>query len=127
MKKLIFMSVACCALFALSIQKNHAQTSSESRFPGFFYEQAHFMLNSVQGNESFNIIILPNPTTGVFTINASEDIVQVLVTDQKGKLIKSAQPKGPHATIDITASPAGAYIVQVRMKDSVYSKVVIKK
>ena len=58
--------------------------------------------------ENENLVLYPNPTTGIVTIN-TEDFSSAEVYDLMGRLIKQSQ----QPTLDIHALPQGIYVVKV--------------
>lgn len=46
----------------------------------------------VNGNNGFQAVAFPNPTTGMTTIQANAEVLQVLVTDMLGRQVEAFQP-----------------------------------
>ena len=67
-------------------------------------------------DNSNNISLHPNPTTGMVQISTDKAIRQVAVTNLLGStMLETSNPQG--STIDVSALPAGVYIVRVVTAD----------
>lgn len=78
------------------------------------------------------VLVYPNPTTGVFIVELSKITEQadITITDLQGKMITHttlSKNQAPTATISLTDYAAGMYLIQVRDGDMVYrSKIVLR-
>ncbi|MBO9703062.1 MAG: choice-of-anchor J domain-containing protein [Sporocytophaga sp.] len=59
------------------------------------------------------IKLYPNPTQGSFVINAISNIDFIAIYDLLGGEIQSINPDGTNQTVDLSAKPAGVYIVKI--------------
>ncbi|WP_051313467.1 M43 family zinc metalloprotease [Sporocytophaga myxococcoides] len=59
------------------------------------------------------IKLYPNPTQGSFVINAANNIEFIGIYDLLGGEIQSINPDGANQIIDLSAEPAGIYIVKI--------------
>ena len=59
-----------------------------------------------------SVCFYPNPTTGMVTVRG-ENLSQAVVTDLLGQQVLSVQGEGDELQIDMTALPAGVYLVTV--------------
>lgn len=80
----------------------------------------------------FGILIYPNPSTGLFTIEKPSDLnkaVQIRVLDATSKLIvEKIIPVGKQKIeIDITAYSSGVYYLQLIVDEEVFVKQILKK
>ncbi|MBP3716289.1 MAG: DUF333 domain-containing protein [Paludibacteraceae bacterium] len=68
------------------------------------------------GNEESNdISVYPNPTTGIFTLHfgEKEGDKQVYISNISGKLVYSNTFEGNEVQIDMTGKPTGIYLVRI--------------
>lgn len=69
------------------------------------------------------VILVPNPTTGVFHINMENTAFQGKITlnvyDAYGKLILTSQNVIPTSTINLSTFTSGTYIVELRNKTNI--------
>lgn len=59
------------------------------------------------------IKLYPNPTQGSFVINATNNIDFIGIYNLLGGEIQSINPNGTNQTVDLSAEPAGIYIVKI--------------
>lgn len=73
--------------------------------------------------------IMPNPTTGRFTINLSAPLnnANVMLVNTNGKVIKKMKSSGNNLTFDISSAPSGMYFVQIELDGKVFTFKVIKQ
>ena len=55
-----------------------------------------------------DILIYPNPNTGIFSIQSTHKIQQIIIVDITGRIILDL--KNPENTINLSEYPAGVYI-----------------
>ncbi len=86
-------------------------------------------------NEVLNVTMLlekpiltshPNPTTGKVHIELSANPDSFVVTDLTGKVVMETAVSSPQFDLDLSALPAGLYLLKSKMTDgtSVYGKIV---
>jgi len=73
-----------------------------------------------------NILVYPNPTDGVFQINAP-DIESVWISDITGKIIFKDNTIKSNYSVNISEQACGIYILSVQLKNQVYQQKLIKK
>ncbi len=60
-----------------------------------------------------NVAVIPNPTTGTFTVTSSETMYKLEVFDVVGKLVNTVQADRFSATIDLAGLPTGIFFVRI--------------
>jgi hypothetical protein len=65
------------------------------------------------------ILIYPNPNTGIFTIQSTQKIQNVCMTDITGRVILDI--KNPENTVNLSDYPAGVYICTIMTENDVRS------
>lgn len=92
---------------------------------GMFKSTGALAVNDVKSNTK-SISIYPNPTAGVFSINAEgfAKTSKVTVTDMTGKIVKTFDSKDSY---DISDLSKGTYLVTIKDANSIETKKVIKK
>jgi hypothetical protein len=85
-----------------------------------------FDINSIQSQFSriSNIIVHPNPTSGIINVSSNIEGVTFEVRDILGKLI-IAESNGN--VIDLSKADAGVYFLTIKNGDKVYNKRIIKE
>ena len=92
----------------------------------------HFSHLSVDTPEAAKLSIHPNPANDVINIaidNISSD-VQVVIYNSVGQVVYSQKEKAEHGfstSINISTFADGAYILQVRSDDNIWTKKVVKR
>ena len=80
--------------------------------------------------ETFNtlseVVVYPNPSTGIFNIALQED-ASVSVTDMLGKVIYTNKVKSGNNTIDISNYQSGIYLLNVTSENGSVTKKLIKE
>jgi len=88
------------------------------------------------GNQSITfdneiITIYPNPTNGIFTINLTSDvsnlISDVCITDLTGKIVYLKEKNGNNFTVNISDKPNGIYILKILYDNKIISRKIIKQ
>ncbi len=82
------------------------------------------VLSSQAGIEA--ISIYPNPTTDYIKVNLTSEAISILIYDQKGTLVLQNQVIG-HQEIDVNGLEAGVYLVQVKLKNQLFTQRLVKQ
>ncbi|MCB0397652.1 MAG: T9SS type A sorting domain-containing protein [Flavobacteriales bacterium] len=101
--------------------------------PGNSYEvKPNNMLEVIQNvddeeEEEEGVLIMPNPSNGVFTLSFMEqDEKNVVIYDMKGSAVFSMNECVQNTLeVDISDKPAGLYIVKIQIEDRLVTKKVI--
>ena len=59
-----------------------------------------------------NVVIYPNPSSGIFNIKSSDDVFDFYVFDISGKLVHNSTLNG-NSSLDLSELGKGSYIVEV--------------
>ena len=70
-----------------------------------------------------NINIYPNPTADVANIQTSDTVIAVKLFTADGRLVQETTD----TRIDMTACPAGYYLIRVETENGIFNKQIIKK
>ncbi len=74
-------------------------------------------IETIESNEDEAVVIYPNPTTGVLTIELllenTSDIANVIVLDEVGKVVKRTQASNTKSYIDISHLANGVYFLKI--------------
>ena len=85
---------------------------------------------TVLETETFNsileVIVYPNPSTGIFNIAIQED-ANITVNDMLGKVIYTNKVKAGNNTIDISNYQSGIYLLSVTTENGSVTKKLIKE
>lgn len=73
--------------------------------------------------------LMPNPTTGKFTITLSQELKngKIMLLDVNGKIIESRKENGYTITFDISGRSSGTYFVRVENEGKIFTFKVIKQ
>jgi hypothetical protein len=73
--------------------------------------------------------IMPNPTTGKFTVTLSSSLTngKVMLMDVNGKAIEKRTTSGSILSFNISSQPAGIYFLRIENKEDVFTFKVIKQ
>jgi hypothetical protein len=73
--------------------------------------------------------IMPNPTSGQFTINFAAPLnnANVMLINANGKVIEKRRTSGNNLAFDISSQPSGMYFVQIEQKGKIFTFKVIKQ
>jgi len=86
---------------------------------------------NVLGIHSFGYIkglyAIPNPTTGLVSIKAAENLTSIEVTDALGQIISTIQLNGNAFTIDLSNQASGIYFVKVTSSQQLQFLKLIKQ
>ena len=66
---------------------------------------------NIKEESSLNVLILPNPSIGVFKIVATQPINLIIVRDALGNEVLRTEPKNFDSELDLTEKPRGFYYV----------------
>ena len=80
--------------------------------------------------ETVDIKLIPNPTTGEFSIyfgNESEEGNSVTIADMMGKVVYSADNLGSEVSINLNDNSKGIYIVKAIANNNVHTEKLILK
>lgn len=80
----------------------------------------------VNAIEEVSVEIYPNPSSGVFLINASSHY-DVVVTDLNGKLVWSGSVNSGENSIDLSAFSGGLYIIRLHNDTSSITRKILKE
>ena len=73
------------------------------------------------GAQKVDLLIIPNPNSGSFTIKTNEEILRLSVYDYQGKLIYEEISNTEAVSLQNLA--LGAYILEVETSEKIYTKV----
>lgn len=79
----------------------------------------------IQIKNNSKISVFPNPVTNYFSINSSEKINKIKLTDYTGKIIKILQPSINN--VDVSDLKNGYYFLQIQTDNLIYTEKIIKK
>src|ERR1017187_4912418 len=92
----------------------------------YFYTGGTTDINNIT-TENGNIIIAPNPTTGIFNIqrypNPKGGIIQI--NDVLGNSIYSSTLQGGGQTIDLSAEANGVYFISITTNEGIVNKKIV--
>ena len=75
-----------------------------------------------------NVVVYPNPTTGMIQIQNSESMIQdVEVYDAYGKLLNAVNVNDHAVALDLSGYAAGTYFVKIVTENGVVTKRVVKQ
>lgn len=78
---------------------------------------------SLETNDGQNVMIYPNPSSGLLTIDRNENEIQVLrIVSLDGQILREEILDSDHQQIDISSLPEGMYIIHLR--DVTYKLIV---
>lgn len=80
-------------------------------------------IDEVENNSS--IIIFPNPTNAIFTINSNEQIDEVEIFNTQGQAVYNKKTTSNSSTIDLTSLPKGIYLVQLKTNTNSVTKKIV--
>jgi hypothetical protein len=78
---------------------------------------------------STNVVIAPNPSTGVFTVNFNHPInALITVYNIIGKVVSAKQTSASSQTIDLSNAANGSYFITIKTdKETITKKVIVTK
>lgn len=81
---------------------------------------------SVNETYSSDVVIYPNPSTGIFTVEG-EGILSIGISDISGRVIRQISVKSNQTSIDLTGQPKGMYFVKVHNSEKIQTvKILIQ-
>lgn len=84
--------------------------------------------SSVQKNELDQVVLVPNPCSGQFTIASITQNIQVSIYDLHGRKIILKEYESISTLIDVSSFSNGIYLLEIRNKQQlIYKKLVIQK
>lgn len=87
-------------------------------------------VNEIAKNEIVKInAIMPNPTTGKFTIRMGKALnnENVLLMDANGKVIQNSKRSGVNLNFDISSFSSGIYFVKIGSAENIVSIKIVKQ
>jgi hypothetical protein len=73
------------------------------------------------------LFVTPNPGSGLFTLNTTEQIATVTITNAMGQIIETIQPNTLNVKFDLSAQAAGMYFIQVNVGGEIKTIKLIKQ
>jgi hypothetical protein len=97
-----------------------------------FEVNVHFAQDNVENLNEAQMNIHPNPTNDVIniTIDNVTSNIDIVIYNNVGQMVyvkSDSSDNGYHATINLGELSSGAYILQVRSDENVWTKRIIKK
>ncbi|MBI3512179.1 MAG: T9SS type A sorting domain-containing protein [Bacteroidetes bacterium] len=84
--------------------------------------------NILMENSQAKILIYPNPSGGIFTINTSFTTGEISVCNSTGEIIFKSTINNEKSTIDLSSQPDGIYFVTLKNGERTYSqKIIVQK
>jgi parallel beta-helix repeat protein len=81
--------------------------------------------SSPSSQNTFNVVLYPNPTTNLLNIDATQSLKKMIITDLSGRIVEKSQ--SPQKQIDINHLPNGIYKLQfISTTDEVCTKEILK-
>lgn len=102
----------------------NAESLSPANVPSFSSIDINWMPDTAgvsENNDSYNFVIYPNPSTGIYTIKMDE-IGDVVIRNILGSVVYKSKTN----TIDISNQPNGVYLITVRVNDKTATAKIIK-
>ncbi|KQT31505.1 pectate lyase [Chryseobacterium sp. Leaf405] len=94
-----------------------------------FYIKTQYIASTVlktqESTISEKVKIYPNPVETTFSINISDPIEQIVITNNIGEVVKNI--RGNNKTIDISSLQSGIYFVQIKTNKGSSTQKIIKK
>ncbi len=105
----------------------------KGKIGGTFFKEPHdtLIITGLSHAISSELVMVPNPTTGLFTINFSDfssmQNIPIFITDVLGKKIQPTfyYESNNRATINLSGHAAGIYILQIIKGNKNFSKQII--
>ena len=80
-------------------------------------------LTNISEYQNSQILIYPNPSSGIFNVRTFEKLSSIIITDITGKTILTIEYVPFH--IDLSNHPKGMYFIQVETESSIYTQKLI--
>jgi hypothetical protein len=87
----------------------------------------NFTLGIVENSWRATFTINPNPTNGKIVLNGSITVDEIEIYNLLGECIYKSAILRPKTEIDISSQRSGIYILQVRTKEGIISKKIVKQ
>ena len=76
------------------------------------------------GTPAHRLTLYPNPTTGILTVEADEEVIRVDVFDYTGRNVTTFQGQ---TTLDLSRLAAGLYTLRIILPDRIEVRRVVKQ
>lgn len=87
-------------------------------------------INDISANDIIKVdAIMPNPTSGKFTVNLSKPLINanVILVTANGSMIRRTRQTGETLQFDLSPQPAGIYFVRIEYEGRVLTFKVVKQ
>jgi PKD repeat protein len=64
-----------------------------------------------------DVSVYPNPSSGIFTVESSVEMIDICISDVSGKLVYNGSLSGKQGKIDLTEFVDGMYLVSIRFNN----------
>ena len=125
-----FKSVALLPDGGLAINYELANYPDSGLFSIFYSERTPLSLSINDGPNDRNMLIYPNPTSGIVKIHYEDlEVYEIEVFNLHGQLMfhKQLSSNQPFFNLDIDTYLNGIYLIKLRTTDSVLTKKIIKQ
>ncbi|MCB0523911.1 MAG: T9SS type A sorting domain-containing protein [Lewinellaceae bacterium] len=80
------------------------------------------------GSESLDMVVYPNPSTGIYRIeyNDTIDVDLIRIFDQKGRLVRTLENPDKQTTIDLSGFANGIYLLECSGRSGTVSRIIEK-
>jgi len=92
-----------------------------------FYYEDYSSTGIATLKTNLSLSVFPNPGTGLYNVNAKEELQQINITDGSGKMVRSIYPKCSKAVIDLRSLPSGVYFLMALSANDATTVKVIKQ
>lgn len=101
---------------------------SETKITQGFQQPHQHPLSSASTPSHFNLKVYPNPTTDFIIIENPENKegAYFYLYNESGQILQSAGMQGNFQQLDLTALPAGIYLLQTTYQNQSYTTTIIK-
>jgi uncharacterized repeat protein (TIGR01451 family) len=89
--------------------------------------QTTFQLLNIGQAEVATAKIYPNPTNGLITIEANQDMTSVVLTDAQGRVIANLPVSSNLLTYDIAGLTSGVYCLKIRTANGTVTRKLLKQ
>ncbi len=83
-------------------------------------------IKSIQNREELNIQVFPNPTNGIFNMEATTSITKVQIYNSAGILLDCQSPKAKKTIIDLGKYPSGIYHIRINSENGNIMKKIVR-
>ena len=127
-KRAVWSSDGCVSWTEYSIIFHCTVSGGRIVFSGFTHSDDDKLLNKIHDSNNMEMILQPNPTTGIVTLSientVGNELIQVI--DYTGKVVLSEQMRDRKQIIDINHLSNGIYFVRVVSGNNVKVEKLIK-